>query len=496
MFRRRFSKGQVTLGSNADSPGSAEMYFVLVQPVTMNATALDGRNYYVSPNGSSGGDGSLGRPWDLRTALAQPNGVGAGDTLWLRGGTYRGSFTSRLTGGSTAPLIVRQFAGERATIDGNLVIYGASTWYWGFEVANTNTATVDRMGINVHAPRTKVIGLSVHDATGNGIGVWEDAANSEVVGCNIYNNGWQAAGGAPGHGIYAQSLPGNTMIIRDNMIFDQFGWGIHAYAEGGHLSGFQISGNALWNNGAPAQTLHPDVFVGGYPAQAERVTVRENTSYVNPTLPWYGGSRNMELGWGSQNRDVNVQGNWIVGSDPVLRLLKWSTAIVQDNRVVSKASVVEITGGRAGYQWSGNTWYRDPGASAWRLDGSNYTWSQWKQRSGLGAGDAVQRVPSGKWVRVRVHPYEKGRALVVVLNWDKAASVSVDLSKILRVGDRYEVRNGNSPFGPAVLVGTYAGGALSLPMAGVQPPKPLTGWKITPPNTAPEFGAFSVRRVP
>ena len=45
--------------------------------------------HYVSPTGSAVGDGSSAQPWDLATALAGAKGrVQAGDTIWLRGGTY------------------------------------------------------------------------------------------------------------------------------------------------------------------------------------------------------------------------------------------------------------------------------------------------------------------------------------------------------------------------------------------------------------------------
>jgi hypothetical protein len=167
------------------------------QTPALSITAHKG--YYVAPGGTSANDGSAARPWNLPTAFAGAGGrIKPGDTVWVRGGTYAvGRLASQLTGSSSAPIIVRQYPGERATVRGNLVIGGADTWYWGFEVANTNTGTVDVPGVDVHAPRTKLINLTVHDATGDGIGVWGDAPNTEVVGCVLYNNGWQAAASWP-----------------------------------------------------------------------------------------------------------------------------------------------------------------------------------------------------------------------------------------------------------------------------------------------------------
>ena len=113
-----------------------------------------------------------------------------GDTLWLRAGTYRGNFTSRLSGTAAAPIIVRSYAGQRATISGTLSVDGAYTWYWGFEVANPSSSTQNIMGIDSHGPGTKFINLVVHDHSGNGIGVWSEAPNAEVYGSLVYNNGF------------------------------------------------------------------------------------------------------------------------------------------------------------------------------------------------------------------------------------------------------------------------------------------------------------------
>src|ERR1043165_5138930 len=81
--------------------------------------------FYASPNGSPDASGAIDQPWDLATALAQPSSVRPGDTIWLRGGVYRGAFVANVNGTAAAPIRVRQYAGERATIDGGLVVAGS-----------------------------------------------------------------------------------------------------------------------------------------------------------------------------------------------------------------------------------------------------------------------------------------------------------------------------------------------------------------------------------
>jgi cysteine-rich repeat protein len=74
-------------------------------------------DFYASTSGSAAGDGSLGNPWDLATALHHPVAVQPGDTIWVRGGTYGGAHTSRLAGTEANPITVRAYRRERVVLD-------------------------------------------------------------------------------------------------------------------------------------------------------------------------------------------------------------------------------------------------------------------------------------------------------------------------------------------------------------------------------------------
>jgi hypothetical protein len=83
---------------------------------------LQAAEHYVSPIGT--GDGSKERPWNLATAFNNPPSLQPGDTVWLRGGTYGNGrstiFTCNLQGTQQKPIIVRQYPGERAIINGGI----------------------------------------------------------------------------------------------------------------------------------------------------------------------------------------------------------------------------------------------------------------------------------------------------------------------------------------------------------------------------------------
>ena len=101
--------------------------------------------------------------------------------------------------------------------------------------------------------------------------------------------------------------------------------------------------------------------------------------------------------------------------------------------------------------------------------------------------------PSGTRIVIRPNQYEAGRAHVTVYNWDLMSTVSVDLTGILAVGTAFEVHNAADFFGAPVLVGTYAGGSITLPMTGLSVAAPVG--LTAPPATGPELNVFVVLPV-
>ena len=79
-----------------------------------------GRTFYIAPNGSDSADGSIGSP--RRTILAASKLLRPGDTLLVRGGTYRDpggyNWASTASGTSSARITVRAYPGETPVFDG------------------------------------------------------------------------------------------------------------------------------------------------------------------------------------------------------------------------------------------------------------------------------------------------------------------------------------------------------------------------------------------
>jgi hypothetical protein len=389
--------------------------------------------YYVTAGGSNANNGSSTSPWSLSYALSGAGGViHPGDTVWLRGGTYNtGQLVSTITGTVLAPIIVRQYPGERATINtspGDWTVQGSDVWFQGFEVAQS---AAGGYGISVSAPRSKFINLVIHDAQYSGMGNWIAAVGSEVTGCLIYNNGTR---NNQDHGIYIQNNVATTKLFQDNIVFNNWAVGLHTYAqassgETGWIRNVTYDGNVLFGTSLIGGALAYDLLVGGSVAAGPVVVVNRNYVYRTD------GNLGVELGYSSSNTDLTYTNNYI--GRATTHVGSWSPLLQSGNSINTAGTSPDLT-------------------------------------------------------VVRPNPYEAGRGNIVIYNWTGAANVSVDLSSILAVGQSYKILNAQDFFGTPVVSGTYSGGTVSIPMAGIPAPTPV-GRGRAGPTTGPTFQVFVVR---
>ena len=444
-------------------PYSRALFAALL--VLVGTSLVSATDFYVAPNASANGNGSFSNPWKLQTALNQPAAVHPGDTIWLRGGTYTNPpWVSHLKGTAADPIIVRQYEGERARLDGNyagtettLIILGQYTWFWGFEVFNSDPTRYTSDGND--PPRrgegtqnsgigTRMINMIIHD-TSQGILTGEDATDSRIYGCLIYYNGYDSPDRGHGHAIYAQNKGSIPKQIYDNIMFQQFGWGIHAYGEGGHLDNLDFQGNISFNNGKLSGSYHTNILVGGL-LLAHSPTLISNYTYNSND------QNNNNLGYSAGSTGAKVQDNYFA-SDTALGVVNGSSMTITGNTFAGKTS------GFSTASFPDNTYY-----------GST--------------------LPTGVKIFIRPNAYESGRANIVVYNWDLTPTVSVDLSSILAPGATYVLTNAQDPFGPAVLSGTFDGSPISVPMTGLAVAAPIG--VATPAPTGPEFNAFILTSTP
>lgn len=439
--------------------------------------SLSAAEFYVAPSGQSSNTGGITSPWDLQTALNHPSSVKPGDTIWLRGGTHRianriTKFTSRLAGASGAPITVRQYPGERATIDGNIQ-HDTGGWvnYWGFEIINSHPSrytdevgswpqkwwvTYDGKlvdlcvaGIDLRAPNIKLINLVVHDAIGNGIFISKTAQNTELHGCLSYYNGWQAPDRAHGHGFYGQNAAPYTLTAKESMFFENLAIGFQATGAGPDAvaDNCKLEGNAFFMNGILAYQHQQNFLLGAFQGVAQNPSIIRNFVYDTK-----GSSSDSYIGYtgGSAN------------------------AVVRDNVFGTSAM---FSSANVNMTATGNIF----AAGAIGLNQISYPNNTYAK-------------PTANVISVRPNAYEMGRGNIVVYNYQKLNSVAVDVSSTgLKVGDQYELRN-VADFYNDVMVGTYGGGAISIPMTGHTVAKPTGQNFSAPPSTFPDFGTFVIMK--
>jgi hypothetical protein len=441
------------------------------------------RVYYVAPSGVSTADGGLERPLELAAALGPGSPARPGDTIVLRGGLYRGEFTSVLTGAEGSPIVVRQYDGERATIDGRLIVRGAWAWYWGFEVTNSNPdrTRARQAGVTVFGPNTKLINLVIHDA-GDGIGFWTPAVDAEVYGCIVYRNGWQGPEPDRGHGhsLYVQNETGVKRMV-DNILFNGYSYGIHAYGEQGSLKGMHIEGNIIFNSGMDArnQWRLSNILIGGR-TPAERITVVNNHTYH----PVEAGATNY-LGWasGPNNKDIVVKGNYFAGGGIAATAYRWESIEMTGNTLYAFPELIHVIPPKDlawSYEIDRNSYVFAGRRQALNLDNRLYDFLNWQEKTGFDRNSQWIANSAGRAAGLQVffrpNRFEPGRVHVAVYNWDKRDSVPIDPQGVLAPGSAFELRPVQDYFGEPVVTGVYDGGTITIPMVGT--------------DSGPEFNAF------
>ncbi len=558
--------------------------------------------FYVAPNGSASGNGSITNPWDLQTALKQPASVTAGATIYLRGGLYKGKFTSNLTGVAGNPITVRSYPGEWAIIEGfmyttlaaamtstqttitltdakgffnggvvivgnehirlttqsgntfncirgwdgstpaahnpgdqtllggnTLEVLGSDTIYRDFEVMNSDPLRVVNYlspqsapnlrgeGVNVHAPRTKLINLVLHDNQ-EGVGFWKGAVDSEVYGCIIYNNGYQDPNRGHGHGLYIHNETGIKRII-DVISFNNFATGMKAYGQTGPVVGVHFEGIASFNNGSPAaHSRNPsgysanyrisNLYVGADLQVPRDITIVDNYLYHSPGTQV--GLSNLGLGYTtSGGTNLRVENNYVAGGHQATDVKGWASAVVRGNVFYAEVLASVKTATSWSYDWNSNEYYDGSSAgqtvypftfnqTANRLGGGRLQYDDvgtslgkgWKQWTGFDANSRYSAGrPTGVRVFVRPNQYEAGRAHIIVYNWSLQKSVTVDVRGVLRPGDNFEIRNAQNYFQPPVFSGVFDGEPIRISMEGSDVARPV-GLDFDLPSTSPEFNVF------
>lgn len=441
-----------------------------------SATAQGPKEFYVSTEGKESADGSKEKPWSLQYALSGPKDLHPGDTVWVRGGQYVGTFTCSLKGAEGKPVTIRAFPGERAILaNDTLVLDIASSSYvnlWGLEITATQnprdpeTRPDSGYGVRINqgkpSDHINFINMIVHDMPAQGFGWWQANTDSQIYGSLIYFNGVTELD----HGIYVHNNTGQKTIA-DNIIFDNASHGIHAYGEKDYqgLNNIQIIGNTVFDNGSIGYStkLHTfagmkrNILIGGDSLVAVNPVVKDNYTYFPSGI---NSGEAFNLGYRAGSKDAVVENNYFGGGS------------------------VSLGGDNANIQMAQNTilGFGIPGISA----------------LGRMGNDFLAFKPQEPKIFVRPNQFESGRANITIYNWAKSDQVSISAAALkgvqIKAGDKYELHNVQDFFAD-IVTGTYDGNGINIPMTNHSVAQPL-GLSFKPNSTFPEFGAFILIVIP
>lgn len=114
--------------------------------------------YYVSPSGDDADEGSFGKPW--RTLSKASAVAEAGDTVFIRGGTYNERLIPANGGTSESPIIFASYPGETAIIDGTGV--DVDNWWGIVHIVSKNYVEIR----NIRVQNSEGMGIFTEGSTG------------------------------------------------------------------------------------------------------------------------------------------------------------------------------------------------------------------------------------------------------------------------------------------------------------------------------------------
>jgi len=267
--------------------------FLLICLIFLFPWETEGATYYVATNGNDSYSKSqaqnVNTPW--KTLNHAESQLVSGDTVFVRGGTYREQLYIEVGG-----VTFQNYSGETPIIDGD------DGDGWPFERPDYNGLITIRYAAN----NVTVDGFRVINSNKVGIHIWNDSSSSTIKNCTTYYTGGNGitAGGSYGliennnvsyhnlninpsicagglgtsstwgAGLTTGTSANTGIIIRGNTVHDGCGEGISVSWESANVV---VEDNIVYDNRA----------IGIYVDTANNVTVRNNIIYCTRNSDWY-----------------------------------------------------------------------------------------------------------------------------------------------------------------------------------------------------------------
>ena len=266
--------------------------FILLSLFFATPTLVNATTYYVAPNGSDSSAGTQAAPFG--TLQRAHDIVVAGDTIYMRGGTYRFAVRTTLIrdGTSGNPIKVLNFPKEAPAIDGinqpsgNHIIYMNSASWWHIKGLELKNAAVAAIFLDGNSSNNIIESNNAHHnmrlVSGGGVGaisMYGTSGNNTILNNDVHDNNDAGDGGAA-DGIGSPSQ-GTGNVIRGNRAWRNSDDGIDMWTGAPAL----IENNWAWENGYTGDNLQPrgngNGFKLGGAGAGGRHTLKNNLAWKN-----------------------------------------------------------------------------------------------------------------------------------------------------------------------------------------------------------------------
>ncbi len=250
-------------------------------PIQVTVAIGTGLDFYVSTTGNDLNPGTLDEPW--KTIQHAANRALAGDTVYIRGGTYHEAVTIVGTGSqSSGALVFQSYPGEQAIIDGTSVPWPGMRLRGlvsllnehnyviveGLEVRNFSSSIATQVPVGIlfvgSGTGDKILNNTVH-------GIVETAGTEgEALGISVSGNATTPIADVT---VSGNVLYGLKLGRAESLLFD------------GDVEGFTASSNTIHDNDNIG--IDATGFYGSGPAghdQAKNGVIEDNTIYNISTI--------------------------------------------------------------------------------------------------------------------------------------------------------------------------------------------------------------------
>ena len=321
------------------------MIFAISMPIVRIVNAAGA--YYVAADGNDNNPGTLAQPW--RTIQKAADTALAGDTVYVRGGTYNEQvFINSHSGSPDNWITFAAYPGETPIVDGTGINMNPG---YGIDGGLFDVKSVSYI---------KITGFRIQNS---GYAAIYTSATKSPTGLEYIN--------PPSHHI---TFEGNTcqntyaaaiimfglgtsnatdLVVRNNTVIQGHNsddWRAHEVLSiGGGTDGFEVSGNRIENsrwgaidakNGAfngnifgnvITDTEHSGIYVDGYGDGCENINVYNNTIYNMKSVGTECNGINIASEEGGLTKNINIYNNLIYNNPgSALRTASYSTGPVQD----------------------------------------------------------------------------------------------------------------------------------------------------------------------